>query len=283
MNARLTNGPRAAALAAALLALCVPSVAAAQEDEDPYAHVSTSERPGGWIVTIGAGAQAYPKYPGADDLGIFPMPIVGFRRNGAPVPLEAPDEGFGFGLLGQDAPINIGPAINFQRRRRDEDVGAAVGEVGWTAELGGFVEAFLGENFRVRGELRQAVNGHNGLVADLGADLFVRGDGDSVFSIGPRVRWADNDYMDAYYGVTPAVAAGTGLAAFDPGSGIHAVGATAGMRLGIGGGFAIHGYARYDRLMNDAADSPIVAGFGSRNQWGGGLGLSYSFRVGGRR
>lgn len=283
MNRRLTNGLRAAPLAAALLAFCLPSVAAAQEEEDPHAHVSTSSRPGGWIVTVGAGAQAYPSFPGADDLAVFPMPIVGFRRAGEPVPLEAPDEGFGFGLLGQDAPVNIGPAINFQRRRREEDVGAPVGEVGWTAELGGFVEAFLGENFRVRGELRQAVNGHDGLVGDLGADLFVRGNGDSVFSIGPRVRWADNDYMDAYYGVTPAVAATTGLTAFDPGGGIHAVGATAGMRLDVGGGFAIHGYARYDRLMNDAADSPIVTSLGSRHQWGGGLGLSYSFRVGGGR
>ncbi|MEA3041617.1 MAG: MipA family protein [Sphingomonadales bacterium] len=283
MNARLTNRPRAAAIAAALIALCT-APAAAQEgvDENHDNYGSTASRPSGWIVTVGAGAQAYPKYPGADDLGIFPMPIVGFRRAREPVPLEAPDEGFGFGLLGQDAPINIGPAVNFQRRRREEDVGAAVGEVGWTAELGGFVEAFLGENFRIRGEVRQAVNGHDGLVADLGADLFARGSGDTVFSIGPRLRWADNDYMDAYYGVSPAVAGTTGVAAFDPGSGIHAVGATAGMRLDVGGGFAIHGYARYDRLMNDAADSPIVTGFGSRNQWGGGLGLSYSFRVGGR-
>ena len=283
MNARLTKPLRIRAVviaAAALFTLCA-APAAAQEDE------STADPTGdgphrGYIVTIGAGAQAYPKFPGGDDLGVFPMPIVGFRRAGTPVPLEAPDEGFGFGLLGSDSPINVGPAVNFQRRRRDEDVGAAVGDVGWTAEVGGFVEAFLAENFRVRGELRQAVNGHDGLVADLGLDLFARGDGDTVFSIGPRIRWGDNDYMDAYYGVTPAVAGPTGLAAFNPGSGIHSVGATAGMRLDIGGGLAIHGYARYDRLMNDAADSPIVAGFGSRNQWGGGVGLSYSFRVGGR-
>lgn len=278
MNARLTDRPRflrALTAGAALLTLCA-APAAAQDDED-------GDDGGGYIVTVGAGAQAYPKFPGADDLGIYPMPIVGFRRAGRPVPLEAPDEGFGFGLLGSDSPVNIGPAINFQRRRREEDVGAPVGNVGWTVEAGGFVEAFVGENFRLRGEARQGIGGHRGLVADLGADLFARGRGDTLFSIGPRVRWADNDYMDAYYGVTPAVAAGTGLAAFDPGSGIHAVGATAGLRFDLGGGLALQGYARYDRLMNDAADSPIVTGFGSRHQFGGGLGLSYSFRVGGRR
>jgi outer membrane protein len=263
---------------AALFTLCAGPAAA--QDRDERDRDRSSSRPG-WTVTVGAGAQASPKFPGDDDLGVYPMPIISFRRAGTPVPLEAPDEGWGFGLLGDDSAVDIGPAINFQRRRRAEDVGAPVGDVGWTVEAGGFVQACLGENFRLRGELRQGFGGHDGLVGDLGADFFVRGDGDTLFSIGPRVRWADNDYMDAYYGVPVAIA--PGLPAFDPGGGIHAIGGAAGLRLDIGGGFAIHGHARYDRLMNDAADSPIVTGFGSRNQFGGGIGLSYSFHVGRRR
>jgi outer membrane protein len=276
MNARQQHRLRsrgASLVGAALLVLAAAPAAAQDSDEEDS----------GYIVTVGAGAQAYPKFPGADELGVYPLPIVGFRRAGRPVPLEAPDEGFGFGLLGADSPINIGPAINVQRRRREADVGAAVGDVGWTIEAGGFVEAFLGENFRLRGEVRQGLGGHDGLVGDVGADLFVRGSGDTFFSIGPRVRWGDNDYMDAYYGVTPLVTGRTGLATYDPGSGIHSIGGTAGMRIDVGSGFAVHGYARYDRLVNDAADSPIVHGYGSRDQYGGGLGLSYSFRVGGGR
>lgn len=277
MNLRLTNRrrSRSAIVAGAALSLLFASPAAGQDDRED----APPER--GWIVTIGPGVQASPKFPGADDLGIYPMPVVGLRRAGRPVPLEAPDEGFGFGLLGDDSAIDIGPAINFQRRRREEDVGAPVGDVGWTIEAGGFVQAFVGENFRLRAEVRQGLGGHEGLLADFGADLFARGNGDTVFSIGPRIRWADNDYMDAYYGVPVAIA--PGLSAYDPGSGIHAIGGAAGMRLDVGGGFALHGYARYDRLMNDAADSPIVTQLGSRDQWGGGIGLSYSFRVGGRR
>jgi outer membrane protein len=280
MNARLTDRPCSRVLliaGAALFTLCsAPAAAQDRDDED-------DERPRGRIVTIGAGAQAYPKFPGADDLGVYPLPIVGIRRAGRPVPLEAPDEGWGFGLLGDDSPIDFGPAVNLQRRRSEEDVGAAVGNVGRTIEVGGFVQTFLGENFRLRGEVRQGLGGHEGLVGDLGADFFVRGSGDTVFSIGPRLRWGDNDYMDAYYGVPVAIAAGTGLSAFDPGSGIHSVGGTAGMRLDVGGGVAVHSYVRYDRLMNDAADSPIVTQLGSRDQFGAGLGLSFSFRVGGRR
>ena len=281
MNASKTNRPcsRGLALAGAALSLLLSAPAAAQDSDRD--RETDGSRGSGYVVTIGAGAQAYPEFPGADVYGIYPMPIVGFRREGRPVPLEAPDEGFGFGLLGSSSPINIGPAINFQRRRREEDVGAAVGNVGFTVEAGGFVEAFLGENFRIRTEVRQGIGGHEGLVADVGADLFVRQGDLTTFSIGPRVRWGDNDYTDAYFGITPAAALLTGLPAYDPGSGIYAVGGAAGMRIDIGGGVAVHGYARYDRLMNDAADSPIVNNFGSRDQFGGGVGLSYSFRVGG--
>jgi outer membrane scaffolding protein for murein synthesis (MipA/OmpV family) len=286
MNLRLTKGLRrsTALLFSAAIVVFAAVPAAAQNSGSNDAGEGDregEERRRGYIVTVGAGAQAYPDFPGADSLGIYPMPIVGLRKEGRPVPLEAPDEGFGFGILGQDSPINFGPAVNFQRKRDEEDVGAAVGNVGWTVEAGGFVEALIGDNFRLRTEVRQGINGHEGLLADFGADLFVRSGDLSVFSIGPRVRWASDKYMDAYYGVTPARAVQTGLAAFDPDSGIHAVGAAAGMRLDIGGGLAVHAYTRYDRLMNDAADSPIVASFGSRNQFGAGAGLSYSFRVGG--
>jgi outer membrane protein len=40
------------------------------------------------------------------------------------------------------------------------------------------------------------------------------------------------------------------------------------------------GYARYERLVGDADDSPIVRSkFGSRNQLSGGLGVTYTFRM----
>ena len=39
------------------------------------------------------------------------------------------------------------------------------------------------------------------------------------------------------------------------------------------------GFARYERLVGDAAKSPIVREFGSRNQLSAGIGLSYTFTV----
>lgn len=242
--------------------------------------MAQDESPRGWTVTVGAGAQTYPEYPGADSYGINPLPIFGLRRAGRPLPFGAPDDGKGFGLLGRDSVIDIGPAVRFQNRRRESDVGAAVGNVGFTVEAGGFVEVFPVHNFRIRAELRQGIGGHKGLVGDLGADLVLRDENSYIFSIGPRVRWADSDYHDAYFGVTPAVALATGLATFNPDGGIYAVGAQAGLTYRLGRNWGLQAYLGYDRLMRDASDSPIVRAFGSRDQFSGGAGLFIEFNVG---
>lgn len=234
----------------------------------------------GRILSIGGGAQFSPKYPGADNLGFSPMPIIDLRRQGAPLTFEAPDEGWGFGLLDDDSVFNFGPSVEFQSKRQEEDVGAPVGDVGFTVEAGAFVEVFPARNFRLRAEARQGLGGHEGMVADLSADFVLRDRDTYVFSIGPRARLADDDFHDAYFGVTPAVAAATGLPAYNPGGGFHAIGLVAGLTYMLDRNWGLYGYAGYDRLVGDADDSPIVRAFGSRDQFSGGLGLFYSFAVG---
>jgi outer membrane protein len=263
MNARLT---KSLALTAATAVALLSTPASAQSRDR--------------LLTIGPGAQIGPRYPGADSYSISPMPIFDLRREGDPLGFEAPDEGAGIGLFGRDSVIDIGPAIAFQGKRRERDVGAEVGNVPFTVEAGAFVEAWLGDALRLRAEGRRGIGGHDGWIGDLGADLVAESE-TSVFSIGPRIRWADNNWHDSYFGVTPAVAARTGLAAFDPGSGIYAVSGVATTRHQFGNGerWGLHLYARYDRLVGDAADSPIVATFGSRDQFSAGLGLSYTFRM----
>jgi MipA family protein len=54
----------------------------------------------------------------------------------------------------------------------------------------------------------------------------------------------------------------------------------AGLTYMLDRNWGLYTYAGYDRLVRDAADSPIVREFGSRNQWSGGLGFFYSFDVG---
>jgi outer membrane protein len=261
-----------ALLGAAVLATLAAAPAFAQDDG-----------PRGWTVTVGAGAQTYARYPGADSYTIRPLILFDLRHQGEDRSFGALDDGVGFGVLGHDSMFNFGPAVRAQDKRREEDVGAAVGDVSRTFEAGGFVEFYPIRSLRLRAELRQGLGGHDGLVGHLGADFIVRDQSTYIFSIGPRVRWADNDYHDAYFGVTPAVATATGLAAFNPHSGIYAVGGQANFFYKIGRNWGMQGYAGYDRMVRDAADSPITRAFGSRDNFSGGAGLFFEFNVGGHR
>ena len=211
------------------------------------------------------------------------MFLFNLRRQGTRRSYGALDDSIGPRILGSDSMFNFGPAVRVQEKRREEDVGAAVGDVSRTFEAGGFVEIYPISNLRLRAELRKGLGGHDGLVGHIGADLIARDESTYIFAIGPRVRWADNDYHEAYFGVTPAVSAATGLAAFNPRSGVYAVGAQANFTYKLGSSWGIQGYAGYDRMVGDASDSPIVRTFGSRDQFYGGAGLLFEFNVGGHR
>ena len=78
-------------------------------------------------------------------------------------------------------------------------------------------------------------------------------------------------------GVAPADAVPSGLPAYDPGGGIHAYGATASAITQFSPRWGLSAYAKYDRLTGDAADSPIVLTYGSRDQISFGAGLTYTF------
>ena len=229
-------------------------------------------------VRVGLGGQLKPEYPGADDHNLLPYFDIDFARGNNPFPFEAPDDAFGIRLFSKGG-FSAGPAVSLQSKRKESDVGAPVGRVKWTVEVGGFAEYQLSKSFRLRGDLRKGVNGHEALVGSIGADRIWR-DGDRyVFSIGPRVLFSDGKYQRAYFGIDDTAALASGLPAYRPSGGIHALAAASGLSYQFNPKFGMFGYARYERLVGDAAKSPIVRELGSRNQLSGGLGLSYTFNV----
>jgi outer membrane scaffolding protein for murein synthesis (MipA/OmpV family) len=230
-------------------------------------------------LSIGVGAQVLPSFPGGDDYEINPL-FTGFsRRDGEAIPLRTPDDGFGIKLLDL-GPVELGPLIQFQGKRDEEDVGAPVGDVDFTVEAGAFANINIGDSFRLRFEAQKGIGGHEGLVGAVAADVAVRPGIDTLLTIGPRLRLNDDDYADAYFGVTPAAAAAAGIPAYDPEGGLRAVGVMAGITHQLTRSFGIYGYAGYDRLVGDAADSPIVQNFGSEDQFSAGLALFFTFGIG---
>lgn len=247
----------------AAIALLAPLPAAAQD--------ATARR-----IRVGAGPQFTPSYPGADHVTITPLIDVSRAKGDADFAFEAPDESIGTPLL-RFGDASFGPALGFQGSRTAHDVGAPVRKVGFTVEAGGFVQYQLAPALRARVELRKGIGGHRGWIGNAGLDYVARDHDRSVFSVGPRVTIADDRYQRAYFGVSPADAAATGLTRFAAAGGIQAVGVTAGLIRQITPVWGIYSYAEYDRLVADAARSPLVRSFGSRDQLSGGVALTYTF------
>lgn len=247
-----------------LIALTFP--ASAQEDGDGEAK----------RTRIILGPQLSPAWPGAKDMTVGPYVDLSRAPEGAPFEFEAPDESFGSPLLHTGA-FAFGPAFGFIGKRTAADVGADLPKVGLTIEAGGFAQVALTPEFRVRVEGRKGLSGHKGWVGEVSADYIARQGDDWLFSIGPRVTLGDAKYSRAYFGVTPAAAATSGLPAYDPGGGVQSVGVTAGYLRQLGKRWGVAVYGRYDRLVGDAADSPVTRGFGTRNQPSVGVALSYTF------
>jgi len=266
-------------LALATLFLTGTASVSVQAADAPFTLLPAS--PSGWIVTLKGNLRAQPTYPGADDLSFIGYPSFSLRRAGTVERFSAPDDGLSFSFL-DDSALRFGVVGRFQGGRylKDDRRLFGLNKIDWAVEPGLFVEYWPVEFLRARAEIRHGINGHEGFVADLGLDL-VQTFGAFTVSAGPRLSLGDDEFTRTYFGVTPVEAALNGqVDAYSPSGGITSVGATASASYVWSEQWSTTAFVTYKRLVGDAADSPIVQAFGSENQVGVGLTVSYSFSVG---
>ncbi len=232
----------------------------------------------GWIVTVSLIGAITPSFPGSGQMRPYPFPAVAVRRVGEAETFSTPDEGFGFPLadLGY---FRAGPVANFVFQRGQRDGLFGLRRIGLTHEVGGFVEVLPVDHFRVRAELRQGVDGHQGFVAALYADAY-QNFGPLRVSAGPRINVGDNAYANAYYSVTPFEALVNGrLTPYTATGGFTAAGGMATARYDLDERVSVSVYGGAQRLLGSVGASPIPDLIGSRNQFNAGLALSRSFSV----
>jgi outer membrane protein len=229
-------------------------------------------------VRVGLGAQLRPDFIGADSSEVAPLWRINVARGTDPFKFSAPDYAFGIPIISSGG-FSIGPAANIASGRKNSDLDVPVGKVKTTIEAGAFASYQVSDSLYLRAEALKGLGGHKGVVGTIGADYIWR-DGDRyVLSIGPRVLFSNDRYQRAFFGVSPEAALASGLPAYRPGGGVHGVAAASGLSVQVDPRWGVYGFARYERLVGDAAKSPIVRELGSRNQLSGGVGLSYTFTI----
>lgn len=282
-------------IALALLAAPVPALAQSAGDSSANGAALGSFFNGDYLI-VGIGGAVMPSYEGSNNYIVTGAPVVRGSYHG--FDFESRGTALAVDILPNPnkSSINLllGPELrlNLDRSSRINDAAvAALNNRNVAIEGGGFI------GVGVSGVLNpyDTVTARVDAVADLGnvhdGYLITPSIGYStpfskaVFAfLTVEGTWASDNYNDTYFSFTPTAASGglAGPRAFAANGGWKDVKVTIGATYDLSGdltdgGFGIFAGGSYERLLGDAAASPIVSVFGSPNQWLGAIGITYGF------
>lgn len=243
----------------AAITLALSTVAASAQDGRSFAlgePVMSTQGAGTAIgFTLRAGVGVQPDYFGADEGEAAPflggtlnyLQLGGFTF-GDPDPLYVPTG------------PSFGASFRYIGERDDDDNKELAGldDVDATLELGAGLSYSTGD-LRVFGDVRYGFFGHEAFVGEIGADVFLRPTDRLTLRAGPRALFGTEDYADTYFGVSSREAAVSGgeFDAFDADGGLISAGVELGAGYQLSPNWGIDAVVTYERLQNDAADSPI--------------------------
>jgi len=284
---------RFAFLTGALATACLLPVAVHAQDE--AIDIENTVFSGDYL-SVGAGLALGPSYKGSDDYVVFPAPIIQGSLGG--IDINARSGGFSLDFL-PDADNGPGFDLGLAARMRgdrasqiSDDVVKSLGKLDRAIEVGPSVGiSFPGvlhgyDSLTFSADALWDVNGaHSGMAVTPSVSYFTPLNQGVIATLSLSAEYADGDFHDYYYRVTPAQSLATAgeLPAFEPrGGGFTSAGAT--LLLGFdldgdvtNGGLGLVTIVGYSRVLGDAADTPFTSVRGSRDQLFGALGIGYTF------
>ncbi|TNC63546.1 MipA/OmpV family protein [Rubellimicrobium roseum] len=201
--------------------------------------------------TFGAGIEAVPGYFGSDELA------PGFDLS-----LRAPFLSFGGVRLGRDDAAARSQGLGFrgsfryvpERNGEEYEELAGLPEIDTSFELGGGL-SYAQPGWEAFAVARYGLGGHESWVGELGLNLVAQPTERLGFRAGPRVLFGSEDYADTYFSVPDGT---PGFEGFDAEGGLLSAGIEAVSTYALTESWGLRGRIRYERLLNDAADSPIT-------------------------
>ncbi|MCZ8309311.1 MAG: MipA/OmpV family protein [Magnetospirillum sp.] len=219
---------------------------------------------GDWQVTTGALVGYAPAYEGADKYKVMPLPLIDVVWRDR-VFLSTMN-GLGAWAYRADG-FSIGGAIGYEFGR-DESLDRSeldgLGDVDAAAQARLLAEYRTGP-FRLDAALARALGGSDGTTLRIGASMGYPINDKLRLMPGIAAVWADENYMDAYFGVTAAQSAlsrarlGTaaGKSQFEAKSGVKNVDLSLMASYSLTQNWMLRGGGGVRFLVGDAADSPI--------------------------
>ncbi|WP_159716148.1 MipA/OmpV family protein, partial [Geminicoccus flavidas] len=144
------------------------------------------------------------------------------------------------------------------RDEDDSDHLEGLGDVDWGLDLTARASYEVGPG-ALYASVTRTLGGSDGLTGEFGAVLSRTSLTDTItMTVGTSATWADSNYMDSYFGVTPSQAARSGLAVYDAEAGFKRIDVDLGVTWRFAENWTLTGQAGLGYLLGDAADSPIV-------------------------
>ena len=208
-----------------------------------------------WHVVIGAGAAFKPKYEGSDEFEVSPFPFISaefFDR------ITIDPSGIEIKAFEKDAfrfDVNVG--YDSGRDEDDADTLRGMGDIDFGATVGGKATYTFGPA-NVFVSVDKTIGGSEGLLATAGAAISQPLSEHLILGAEASATFADDNYMEAYFGVDTAQSARSGHAQYKAGAGIKSVDLSASATYLINENWMVRGEQGVSFLVGDAADSPIV-------------------------
>lgn len=229
---------------------------------------------GDWYLKVGAAGLVAPKFEGSNKYKFSAQPLVSLGRQGEAERFSSRNDNVSFAVIDTDR-FRVG-ATGKLLFKRDTDIDG-IPETKFGGEAGGFVDVYPTDWLRFRGEVRQGIRAHKGVVADVAADAFYDVTPVIRVSAGPRATFASKDYFKTYYGVSAEEAAASGVSEYNPGGGWESVGVGGAITWKATDKIDTSLFGEYSRLQGPAKDSSIVKQHGSRDQFMVGIAATYRF------
>ena len=227
--------------------------------------------------SIGGGVGIAPDYEGSEDYELVPVPAGSAKF----------DNGMYVKLLGLNLRANLipsdfwrlGPVYNYRPERDDVDNNKVdrMKDISDANELGLF-GGFEWQNWYVFLEyLADTGNAYDGSYGSLKGGYNWMINPEWVLTVGGFATYADDDYMQTYFGVSAADAARSGLNRYEADAGIKDVGIDLGLNWMITQNWSAKGIGSYTQLVGDADDGSPVVDEGSEGQFFGAALIVYTF------
>jgi len=226
-------------------------------------------------MAAGAGVAIVPDYEGSDDMTAAPLLLFqSHYQSGRYVDL------FGNRLrvnLLPNRTFHLGPVLQYRGERDDVDnnIVDKMEKVDAAVEAGAFAGFAINNWIASVQTAFDVSDAHDGSLTTLSGGY--RFEASQTLSLVPTLSttYADEDYMQTYFGVSAKDAALTGLPLYSADSGLKDVTAALIADYHPWEHWKLVGGAGYKKLLGDASDSPLVDSLGDDNQIFAGVMLAY--------